>query len=39
MSKVRATERISFQVSPEMTGIDRIDRKEMDFYLMTWKFL
>lgn len=39
MSKVRATERISFQVLPEMTGIDRIDRKEMDFYLMTWKFL
>lgn len=39
MSKVRATERISFQVLPKMTGIDRIDRKEMDFYLMTWKFL
>ena len=39
MSKVRATEIISFQVLHKMTGIDRIDRKEMDFYLMTWKFL
>lgn len=30
MSKVRATERISFQVLPKMAGIDRIDGKEMD---------